>query len=402
MKSFLYFFYLYLVVYVPVISGSIRKFNILLYLFIALIIIFRHKKISYNIFRECRPIWFSIVYLTFYVVLNVLFNNADSIILTATFSMTIVPFFSVLALSTLFILQKRKDFIKDFIKVATMASVISVILYLIPQLGKSILFLMSGDDADSVQRFYDEGRGFGVAGSLFFGYSIIQAIAAFLCMKYNNKIKGYFYTLLILISIILNARIGLFVFIALLLVNYLALSSIKQTIKMIFAISIVICIVIWTGLYHEFQGSIDWTLEGVYMVSDFLLGTNYTNGYGHFSGLAGSFLIWPNNTMEWIFGRGIYLLQGYKGFSSDVGFILQLNWGGLIYLFFLLLPLLIIVKNSIKTKNWTFIIIVLTVLIICDWKGDLFTQSNFLFIIITLFLLTNRRNEINICNYRSF
>ena len=183
MKSFLYFFYLYLVVYVPVISGSIRKFNILLYLFIALIIIFRHKKISYNIFRECKPIWFSIVYLTFYVVLNVLFNNADSIILTATFSMTIVPFFSVLALSTLFILQKRKDFIKDFIKVATMASVISVILYLIPQLGKSILFLMSGDDADSVQRFYDEGRGFGVAGSLFFGFSIIQAIAAFLCMK---------------------------------------------------------------------------------------------------------------------------------------------------------------------------------------------------------------------------
>lgn len=402
MKDFGYFIYLYLTIYVPVIAGSARRYFILLYLLIAIIIIFKNKNISTKIFNQCKVIGISVIYLVIYVAINVFMFHADSIILTATFSMTIVPFTSAIALSTLFILKKRTDFIKDFIKVAVIASIISIFLYLIPGLGKNILFLMAGDETNSVQRFYDSGRGFGIAGSLFFGYSIIQAIAAFLCIKYYNKIKGYFYTFLILISIILNARIGLFVFITLLLVNYLVLSSIKQTLKMLFTITVVISLVIWTGIYKEFQDSIDWTMEGFYMVSDFLFETNYTSGYGHFSGLAGSFLIWPNNIIEWIFGRGIYLFQGYKGYSSDVGFILHLNWGGLIYLFLLLMPLLILIKKCAQTKNWTIVIITLATLIICDWKGDLFTQSNFLFIIVTLFLLTNRRNEINICNYRSF
>lgn len=398
MKNFWYFVYLYLTIYVPVIAGSARKICILLYLLAALIIIFRNQKISAKIFNQCKVIAFAIFCLVLYVVTNVFIFHADPMILTATFSMTIVPFASVIALTTLFIAKKRTDFISDFIKVAVIASTISIILYLIPPLGKSILFLLAGDEGDSIRRFYDAGRGYGFAGSLFFGYSIVQAIAAVFAIKRKSKYK-YLFVIMMLISIILNARIGLFLFIILLAIHYFTNSSIRQTIKSFIAIIIFVAIIIETGVYKEFQESLDWTLEGFYMVSDFLFNTNYTNGFGHFNGLAGSFLIWPQNIQEWVMGKGIYLLYGDKGYSSDVGLILHLQWGGLIYLFLLLCPLLFLIKKGIQHKSWWYVTIILMTLLLGDWKGDLFTQSNFLFIAIILYLLKIKKYEIDFCRY---
>lgn len=396
MKNFWYFLYLYLVIYVPVIAGSARKVCILLYLLAALIIIFCYKKISTKIFNQCKTISIAIFCLVLYVVTNVFLFHADPIILTATFSMTIVPFTSVIALSTLFVAKKRTDFIGDFIKVAVIASTISIIMYLIPSLGKNMLFILAGDEKNSFQRFYDAGRGFGFAGSLFFAYSIIQAIAAIFAVKRKSKYK-YLFIIMMLVSIILNARIGLFLFVVLLIIHYLTTNSIKQTFKSFFAITILILIIIETGIYKEFQGSISWVLEGFYMVSDFLFNTEYTNGYGHFSGLAGSFLIWPQNIHEWIMGKGVYLLYGYNGYSSDIGLILHLQWGGLIYLFLLLWPVLYLIKKGIQYKSWWYVTIILATLFLGDWKGDLFTQSNFVFIIIMLYLLIIKKNEINFC-----
>lgn len=398
MKNFWYFVYLYLTMYVPVIAGSARKICILLYLLVALIIIFRNQKVSAKIFNQCKAIGIAIFSLVLYVVTNVFLFHADPIILTATFSMTVIPFASVIALATLFIAKKRTDFISDFIKVAVVASTISVILYIIPPLGKSILFLMAGDEGNSILRFYDAGRGFGFAGSLFFGYSIAQAIAAIFAIKGKSKYK-YLFVTMILISIILNARIGLFLFIALLMIHYSTASSIKHTIKSLFAVIILIVIIIETDIYKEFQESIDWTLEGFYMASDFLFNTEFSNGFGHFSGLAGSFLIWPQDIQEWITGKGIYLLYGSKGYSSDVGLILHLQWGGLIYLFLLLWPLLLLIKKGIQHKSWWYVTILLMTLLLGDWKGDLFTQSNFLFIAIILYLLKIKKNEVNFCHY---
>ena len=399
MKNLWYYIFFYLAVYLPIIGGSFRKYNVLLYLLLAIIIIFHYKNLSLNLFRQSRPIWMSIIYLIIYVMINVAVNNADPIILHATFSMTIIPFFMLVSLLTLFKAKGRQDFISDFIKVATTASVISIFLYSVPQLGKSVLFLLAGDDTNSIQRFYDEGRGYGIAGSLFYGYSITQAIAAFLCIR-TNKLSGYFCALLMLLSIILNARIGLFVFIALLLINYAVLSPIRRTVKAVVSILLIIGVTICTGVYKEFQDNLDWTLESIYLVSDFMFGTNLGSGYGHFEALAGSFLIWPNNLAEWLFGSGVYLFYGVGSYSSDVGFILQLNWGGLLYVLLLLLPVWIVLKGFIKYKRWDFVIIVLTTLIICNWKGDIFTQSNFLFIITALFLLSGHKNENYISNYR--
>lgn len=38
-------------------------------------------------------------------------------------------------------------------------------------------------------------------------------------------------------------------------------------------------------------------------------------------------------------------------------------------------------------------------LLLGDWKGDLFTQSNFLFIAIILYLLKIKKYEIDFCRY---
>lgn len=399
MKNLAYYLFLYLYLYVPVINGPIRKIIISIYFFVALYVMHKYKRFLVGALQELKPITYSIIYLTVFVIANTMINGADPIILTATFSMVITPYISALSFIGLYKAKKRKNLISDLFTVSIVASMISLILYFVPPLGEYFQLLQAGDDFKSLTRFYEDGRGYGIAGSLFFGFSIIQSIIIFLVLKYVNGYKKFFYIAIIFFSIILNARIGLFLLVALFSVNYILLSSFKQVCKMLIGITIIIIIFVKVGLYNYFSHNIDWMMEGFYMTSDFLLNTNFGPEGGHFSGLAGYFIVWPQGIFEWLTGSGIYLLYGSNRGSSDIGLILQLNWGGLIYVFLLITPYIYMIKKSFQAQNYILFLIIILSIIIGNWKGDLFMQSNFIFITTILFYIRICKNEKIINNH---
>lgn len=399
MKNWGYYLYLYFYLFVPVIGGSYRKICYIIYFLVALCVLMKHRNESKRVIRDLKFITKSVVILFVYVVFNTFINGADSIILTATVGMVIVPYTSVLSFITLYKYKKRNDIASDMFIVSVVASVISLILYLIPSLGQFFLFLQAGDEQRNIMRFYEAGRGYGIAGSLFFGYTIIQAIIILIALRYVSGNTKYVYMVVIFASMILNARIGLFLLAALLVMNYCLFTSISQIVKSLLGVGFVVFLVMKFRLYSYFENNINWMMEGFYMTSDFFLNTNYGPSGGHFSGLAGSFLIWPRNVYEWLMGTGEYLLYGSNRGSSDVGLILQLNWGGLVYLFLLIVPYLYMMKNSFNAKNYIFILIVILSIAVSNWKGDLFMQSNFLFITTCIFYIKIYKNEEVINNH---
>lgn len=393
MKNFGYYLYLYLYLFVPVVGGSSRKTYYIIYFLVALFVLLKYKKQSKIAMRKLGFVTWSIVLLFAYVVFNTIVNGANPIIFTATIGMVIVPYTSALSFIALYDYKRRRDIASDMLTVSIAASVISLTLYLIPALGEYFLFLQAGDELRSIMRFYEDGRGYGIAGSLFFGYSIIQAIVVFITLRYIKGNRKYVYIVVIFASMILNARIGLFLLAALMIMSYCLFTSARQVIKSLLGIGIIVLFVIESGVYQYFKNSIDWMMEGFYMASDFLFNTDYGPSEGHFSGLADRFLIWPKGMQEWLIGSGKYILYGSNRGSSDVGFILQLNWGGLVFFLLLLTPYIYMMKQSVQTKKYNLVLIILLSIGIGNWKGDLFMQSNFLFITTILYYTTICKNE---------
>lgn len=399
MKNLGYYIYLYFYLFVPVISGSYRKICYLLYFAIAIFVLLKHKQEAHKVMCYLEYITKSVMVLFAYVTINTFVNGADPIIFTADLSMIIVPYVSVLSFLALYEHKRRHNIASDLLTVSLTASIISLIMYISPSVGHFFRYLQAGDELQSVIRFYEDGRGYGIAGSLFFGYSIVQAIIVFISLIYIEGYKKYASMVIILASMLLNARIGLFLLVALLFVNYLFFTPITQIVKASFGIGIVVLSIIVSGIYKHFQHSIDWLMEGIYMTSDFLFDTEFGPSGGHFSGLADSFLIWPQGYMDWIFGSGEYILYGSSRGGSDIGLILQLNWGGLIFFVLLIVPYLYIIKKSLISKNYIFSLMVMISIAIGNWKGDLFMQSNFIFITICLFYILICKNEIIINNH---
>ena len=380
-----YYIYFYLVLFYPVIEAY-SGLNVLLYMFVSFSIIITHQRKYKQDSKILKFANVSLVCLVFYVIIQTFFFDGNIVVLKATFRSLIVPLVNVYALSCLVASCKRENFIFDLITVSTIAAIISLFLYFIPSVAQIIR-----DISGATEQLNNDtrNRGYGIASSLFSGYPLIQACCAYICIVLGKHTYKYIQFLLIILSITLNARTSLFVLASMVIVHYLMFSSLKQILTMFVYTTLGIIIFIILGLHESFIDMFDFVLEAYFMILDQFLGTSYTNGAGHFTGLMDTFLIWPDDIKEWIFGNGSYMLTGSKKGSSDVGFIIQLNYGGLIYLLLIAYPILFIIKKMYKLKKWEqFICLVITVFIL-NWKGDMFLQTNFVFLALSIYLNTN-------------
>lgn len=70
-------------------------------------------------------------------------------------------------------------------------------------------------------------------------------------------------------------------------------------------------------------------------------------------------IVYPSDLGEWIFGKGESIF-GISGQNSDIGYIIQLNYGGIIYCillaFFFFLIVYRLFKMGIK-KEWYFFVV---------------------------------------------
>lgn len=214
-------------------------------------------------------------------------------------------------------------------------------------------------------------RGIGISDDLLFGYAIVFGITISLIL--NSKIsiiKKSIFSFFMLIPIIFNARIGFipiffFLFLSVLNFNYKRLISLVLLIvsglgilKMIPNNSFLFPVIKWLGI--DINSFTFWhNGSGTYL-------SNMNTLFNHM-------VVIPDEFHEIILGKGIDLFYD-KYNNSDIGYILQLNFGGVVYILLLLILLLFMYFRSIrlKIKNYSIVILLFSTILICNYKGNVF------------------------------
>lgn len=267
-----------------------------------------------------------------------------------------------------------KELIRMSLIISAFASVVSLLCVSIPSFGSYVRFelLVTPDDSYLGENLH---RGFGISDSLTSSYGYIQGACLAIGFNYIKENKWYiFFMPFVFFSAILNARTGIIIAAFGIIISLVCQKRLSSVFAIgaiaIFSIVIIPYVLNWmnlsdqsllfiTDFFDQFvsmqeSGSIDDTTAGT---------------------LLGRMLVWPDNISQWIFGRGESIFVNANGASSDVGFILQLNYGGIIYLILLVRWLFFMVNrlynNGASSFDvWNFIMIALVINIKTDYWGN--------------------------------
>ena len=370
MKSIVQYIFLLVVLYLyvhnPLFSfvggmGSI-KFLYLLVIVVILLFNYDYRKV-YKSFKKETGVFFL---LFLYTIFRSAFGGEPDFIYTHFIffiEITFVPFVLVVLFDRFGLSEERK-FVRFILVLGTIAGLISTVCLLVPSVNNyikySLTVLLNSD-----QDFWDF-RGFGLSDSLtgFYGFTQGAILAlGLICVK-NNK-WFLFFIPIFLVSILFNAIF------AVVLIVYLLYS---RSIRLSIYIGIGAIVVLLAYNYLINTGTI--SDESIQFVSQIFeegteaYQTRSVTGSNTMTWLFERMVIFPDTFDEWIFGRG-FSLFGRAGMQSDIGYVLHLNYGGLLYSFILLYLLILVFKRMRHYKLPAyFIILFLCVYLIANFKSN--------------------------------
>ena len=288
---------------------------------------------------------------------------------------------------------KLEDFFKSLVAVASIQSFLAILMLLLPGLRMFIFTSVLGYDS-SEKIFRDDlyaFRSFGVSQDLLFSLSVVQgiAIACVLNLCLYNFSKYRYYLLLIpplLVSILLNARIGLAALVSFVMVTIIfglfRLNIYLLTRLVVFALVSILIIsfaITSSDLIFEtnLQKNVEWTLKLVENSQNFAMGSS--ENIGNFNSLTGRYWHLPDTFSARTFGEGRYL-SGAVGSSilSDLGYVRRVYFGGYIYSFLSYAALICLFIGSQKKQIrgfQPFFYSVLLTMLMAQLKGDAFLPS---------------------------
>nr|WP_199156606.1 hypothetical protein [Pedobacter sp. ASV2] len=267
---------------------------------------------------------------------------------------------------------KRDDLILETIKLASIAGLITFMLILNSSLSDFVRYNLLKNDEFTESLAH---RTFGISESLTFSYGLIQGLMVPLVLFYSKKNINVLYTLpLFFISVLFNARIG-FVPILLGLIFYFILNfKVKQVLFLFFGFLAGYLLLFQTKLFEEQKQTIEWGLDFFTQLSDFSSGQRTTGG-NTFDTLFGDMLVLPENSWEWLFGTGRNIFVNAFGESSDVGYIIQLAYGGVFYISIFGFILYNLYEFSkVKNSEEKYLgVLCIVIMLIANVKGNFFT-----------------------------
>lgn len=217
--------------------------------------------------------------------------------------------------------------------VSVFAAIISILAFFFPSIDLLIKSISSSEIYEQYASFDKRYRGYGLSESLTFSYSIVLCFFAGLNLILSaKKPLNIIFVPVLLFAAMLNARIGFVVFIYMFFYFLITqASSIKNSFKVLGVLFFVILIfyisitLVDGGLNSWYFGALNELLNLFSGVESSTINT-----------LFGDFIVFPDGWTELLFGSGKSLFGIGRG-GSDVGFILQINYIGLIYTLFLYL-----------------------------------------------------------------
>lgn len=292
----------------------------------------------------------------------------------------IIWFLECFLIPTFFILYFRNTFKwlsweSIIVNVGFIASLITFFLILNPSINLFVRNSLIIDSLDSISSGNWEFRGFTIADSSSFAYGIIQGLILAICIFSINKNLMFLIPILFLfISIIFNARIGIApVAISIILLVFNGQISIKS----VFLVSIIIFIGYNIFLFSSFteqnETSLMWGLSIFNDALDLIEGKQINAGYNV---LFTDMLYLPPSLSELFFGTGQKVSASITK-QSDVGYIIQIFRGGLIYLAIMIFFLSYLFMRSLKiNSNKLLPILFFLTIMIANIKGDAFFKPS--------------------------
>lgn len=380
-RQLIYIIGLYIIFFNPnfILLGSLTVKILYPILFVCLCFNFKsYYKVFKNIWIESSII---LLILLYSIILTILADGDIELfkgVIMLSLGYLLIPVLSIIINKN----RTLKEIVNLLISVGIVACIISLICFIFPKLNSNLRELQFSTSYNLTELSF---RGFGVSNGLFFYYPIILSLILIIYLEQNRSLfQKIFIGILFLFAIFINARIGIFP-----LVIYCIIKCYKQfklAIELLICILLLFFIIIYIGTHYEdttFGFICKWILGGIGQISNPLIGTNFdTYGEHHLETLGKKMLFLPSRFEDTIFGTGINLFGRSSGLKSDMGYTIQLYYGGIILsilLCWLISCMAFQIYKSLKLcpkLRRLILILFLCTLTISNFKGDFFFQMN--------------------------
>jgi hypothetical protein len=270
------------------------------------------------------------------------------------------------------------------VQIGFFASLITLFLIFNPSLNLYIRNSVIVDSLDSISTGNWDFRGFTVAESSSFGYGLIQGLILAICLFSIKKHFAFFFPIVFLfISILFNSRIGIapvvFSIILIIINNQISFKSIA----LIFTTVLVgFMFFQYSSFSQNNETSLTWGFSVFNDVLNVIEGEENNAGY---TVLFSEMLFFPSDLISLIFGSGQKVF-GSNIRESDVGYIIQIFRGGLIYLLIMVTFLFLLFKRNLEMNTYKLLpILFFLTIIVANIKGDAFFNSSGFFRLYTFF-----------------
>lgn len=287
----------------------------------------------------------------------------------------IIEVFTVPYAIILYFYDKQKIKIDKCVLISCIiAGGISTYLLLNPDLAYNIKSDLFRYSETALKNF--SWRGFGLSDGLLFAYPIVEGTAiGLIILGVTQRYKtNWIYALscfIMLLAIIPNARTGFVPILIAIFIMFFYSQKRLITISLVVVGIILMSSVAINEFISENEGidkTVEWSLTSIEIADDFFHGEKTEN----VEALSSSMIIWPNDIFEWMLGSGVDLSTVKNG--SDIGYIVRLNYGGIIYLLLIFSFIMILFKRLWKFNQELALLLIMT-LLVANFKGDFFLNN---------------------------
>lgn len=275
---------------------------------------------------------------------------------------------------------------------------ISILAFAIPDLQDLIIQRMLSYGFKDVIVKMSRHRMFGFSYTMAFAMPVVQAVLAAVCVykAFTERLRYLILVPFLLFSSIINARVGIVVFIMASVIALLGSAKITLKNLIVFLAVIAMIFAVPKVFTHFLEGSatFDWLEEGVNEMTDFLFEDEVSDGY--FSYATDKQRYKAPEGIGFFFGTGNISTRGNKNYASDIGFINDMWLGGIFYVISVLVYFSLrtdkIMQYYFAGKSISVLVSVLTIamLMVINIKGRCFSWNEImnLWFLVHTFVIT--------------
>ncbi|MDX2776123.1 hypothetical protein PV379_01985 [Streptomyces caniscabiei] len=286
----------------------------------------------------------------------------------------------------------RRQAFELLLKFGALQGVICLLGLVIPYFKE--LAVSFYEAAGGANPFVIEARIYGISSDYTFGTPIYHGLLAGVAVYYSVRDRIYRYYPLILLTLLaafLNGRTGivLFLVVAVLSIIFLYIKK-REKRKILIALgSIAVAVtVVMSFIGHVSPSTQQFIARFVEDTHNLLFEQELT---GNYQILIEDSLNIPARDGAILFGEGLRVYDASAehvvGFRSDIGYVNDMYMGGIVFMALLYVSMFYFLLADGKTDRILFVLIVLVILL-ANFKGEIFRSSIVMFLIVYLKLLT--------------